>query len=186
VRLGNGDGTFRTTGKYGTFQTCPDFVVGDFDGGELDFAAVLGGDSAVYTFPGNGDGIFRQGATYDLPRAFSPVVADFNGDGNLDLVVDTTGDGLQILHGNGDGMFQSPRPIVQRQPKEGGLGCGECVPFVVNNFNGDGKLDVAYCSIGYGQIGVVLGNGDGTFKKPVYYHAGSDYSTWALTAGDFN
>jgi hypothetical protein len=38
----------------------------------------------------------------------------------------------------------------------------------------------------YGQIGVVLGNGDGTFKKPVYYHAGSDYSTWAFTAGDFN
>jgi hypothetical protein len=80
VRLGNGDGTFRTTGKYGTFQTCPDLVVGDFDGGELDFAAVLGGDSAVYTFPGNGDGTFRQGATYDLPGAFSPVVADFNGD----------------------------------------------------------------------------------------------------------
>jgi hypothetical protein len=136
MRLGNGDGTFRTTGKYGTFQTCPDLVVGDFDGGELDFAAVLGGDSAVYTFPGNGDGSFRQGATYDLRGAFSPVVADFDGDGNLDLVVDTTGDGLQILLGNGDGMFQSPRTIVQRQPKEGGLGCGECVPFVVNDFNG--------------------------------------------------
>ena len=27
---------------------------------------------------------------------------------------------------------------------------------------------------------------DGTFKEPVYYHAGSDYSTWAFTAGDFN
>jgi hypothetical protein len=47
----------------------------------------------VYIFPGNGDGTFRQRATYDLPGAFSPVVADFNGDGNLDLVVDTTGDG---------------------------------------------------------------------------------------------
>ena len=32
----------------------------------------------------------------------------------------------------------------------------------------------------------MLGNGDGTFKKPVYYHAGTNYSTWAFAAGDFN
>jgi hypothetical protein len=186
VRLANGDGTFRTSGKYGSFQTCPNLVVGDFDGdGKLDFAAAVTGNSAVYIFLGNGDGTFRRAATYDLPGAFSPVVADSNGDGKLDLVVDTTGDGLQILIGNGDGTFQSPRTIVQRRPKETGLGCGYGVPFVVNDFNGDGKMDLAYCSLAYAQIGVVLGNGDGTFKKPVYYHAGTNYSTWAFTAGDF-
>jgi hypothetical protein len=55
------------------------------------------------------------------------------------------------------------------------------------DFNGDGKLDLAFCSSsGNGQIGVLLGNGDGTFKKPVYYHAGNNYSTWAFAAGDFN
>jgi len=32
VRLANGDGTFRTSGKYGSFQPCPSLVVGDFDG----------------------------------------------------------------------------------------------------------------------------------------------------------
>jgi hypothetical protein len=180
------DGTFRTSGKYGSFQTCPNLVVGDFDGdGKLDFAAAVTGNSVVYIFLGNGDGTFRRAATYDLPGAFSPVVADSNGDGKLDLVVDTTGDGLQILIGNGDGTFQSPRTIVQRRPKETGLGCGYGVPFVVNDFNGDGKMDLAYCSLAYAQIGVVLGNGDGTFKKPVYYHAGTNYSTWAFTAGDF-
>jgi hypothetical protein len=101
-----------------------------------------------------------------------------NGDGKLDLVVDTTGDGLQILIGNGDGTFQSLRTIMQRQSKEGGLGCGHGVPFVVNDFNGDGKMDVAYCSDAYGQIGIVLGNRDRAVKKRVYYNAGSNDSLW--------
>jgi hypothetical protein len=109
-----------------------------------------------------------------------------NGDGKLDLVVDTTGDGLQILIGNGDGTFQSLRTIVQRQPKEGGLGCGHGVPFVATDFNGDGKMDVAYCSDAYGQIGIVLGNGDRAFKKRVYYNAGSNDSLWAFAGADFN
>jgi len=187
ARLSNGDGTFRTSWRFGKYLTCPEFAVGDFNGdGKLDFAASVAGDSAVYIFLGNGDGTFQAGATYSLPGAFSPTVADFNGDGKLDLVVDTTGAGLQILLGNGDGTFQNPRTIVQRRPKETGLGCGYGVPFVVNDFNGDGKMDVAYCSDAYGQIGIVLGNGDGTFKKPVYYNAGSNYSLWAFAAGDFN
>jgi hypothetical protein len=114
------------------------------------------------------------------------VAGDFNGDGNLDLIVDTTGVGLQIMLGNGDGTFQSPQTVVR--PRRGeSFGCGlVAVPVVVNDFNGDGKLDVAYCSGSYAQIGVVLGNGDGTFKKPVYYHAGSNNSTWTFAAGDFN
>jgi hypothetical protein len=109
-----------------------------------------------------------------------------NGDGKLDLVIDTTAAGLQILLGNGDGTFQNPRIIVQKRLKETGLGCGFGVPFVIGDFNGDGKIDVAYCSGAYAQIGIVLGNGDGTFKKPVYDHAGNNYSAWAFAAGDFN
>lgn len=70
-------------------------------------------------------------------------------------------------------------------PKE--VGCGFDLPIVVNDFNGDGKLDLGFCSwFGTGKIGVLLGNGDGTFKKPTFYHTGTNYCTWAFTAGDFN
>ena len=180
MRLGNGKGKFQTSWWFGKYLVCPDFAVGDFNGdGNLDFAAV-GPDFGVQIFLGNGDGTFRQGATYgNLPGAYAPVVADFNDDGKLDLVVDS-GVGVSLLLGNGDGTFQNPQTILSTAE-----GCGYGVPIATNDFNGDGKMDLGFCSI-TAQMGVLLGNGDGTFQKPSYYHAGTNYTTWTFAAGDFN
>ena len=127
VRLGNGDGTFRTSSHFGKYDGCPDFAVGDFDGdGNLDLVAAAPSERSVQIFLGNGDGTFRQGGSYgDVPSAFDPVVADFNGDGKLDLVVDS-GAGILLFLGNGDGTFQNPQTIFPTPE-----GCGNGVPIMV-------------------------------------------------------
>ncbi len=53
---------------------------------------------------------------------------------------------------------------------------------VVGDFNGDGNPDLA--GAGGNSAGVMLGNGDGTFRAKVQYAAGGQ--TQDLAAGDFN
>jgi FG-GAP-like repeat/Abnormal spindle-like microcephaly-assoc'd, ASPM-SPD-2-Hydin/Cep192 domain 4 len=56
---------------------------------------------------------------------------------------------------------------------------------VTADFNGDGKLDLAYVSLATaGSIVIQLGNGDGSFQAPVSYPVGN--TPTALVAGDFN
>jgi len=52
------------------------------------------------------------------------------------------------------------------------------------DFNGDGKLDLVTANGGSNSVGVLLGNGDGTFQTAVSYPAGS--GPVSVTSGDFN
>jgi hypothetical protein len=104
------------------------------------------------------------------------TVADFNGDGKLDLAVaNNRSNNVSILLGNGDGTFQ---PAVE-------YGAGSNPTSVtVADFNGDGKLDLAVANNGSNNVSILLGNGDGTFQPDVNFAAGSGPSS--LAVGDFN
>ncbi len=193
VLLGNSDGTFQAALIYFTSSTEVSTVaVADVNGdGKPDIlvgGACPNGDcinygATVSVLLGNGDGTFQRGGSYNaVPSgAGSLAVADVNGDGKLDVLA--AGGAVGVLLGNGDGTFQ---------PEVSYSGGGDAADSVaVADVNGDGKLDliVANQTMGNGTpnggVGVLLGNGDGTFQPAVSYYSGGQYA-YSVAVGDVN
>jgi hypothetical protein len=191
VLLGEGGGKFRGLPRFNRLDNsfARGIVAGDFDGdGKLDVAyGYSGGSSNGEVFHGNGDGTFKSVWVLGPHAALDMVGADFNGDGKLDLIAEFK-TGLYLFLGNGDGTFQPARRVVTDKRF---AGCGSGPSLAVNDFNGDGKADLAFCDWTGPtlRIGIALGNGDGTFQRPVYYQIpfgpGSTFP-FNFTAGDFN
>jgi type II secretory pathway component GspD/PulD (secretin) len=127
------------------------------------------------------------------------AVADFNGDGHLDMAVANQTDGtISILQGNGDGTFVIPATSCAAPPTNF-PGCMQ-LPSVTSgttttaaspsaiatgDFNNDGNLDIAVTDSANNLVYILLGNGDGTFKKnPASYSTGT--KPIALVAQDFD
>jgi hypothetical protein len=201
VLLGNGDGTFQAVVTYGSGgQDARSVVVADVNGDgkpDLVVANECTNDNCngvVGVLLGNGDGTFQAAVTYGSGGYYadSLAVADVNGDGKPDLVVanecsdDTCmSANVGVLLGNGDGTFQAAVTY--------GSGGYYADSLAVADVNGDGKLDLLVanqCAIdsncgSSGGLGVLLGNGDGTFRTAVTYDSGGQYP-WSLAVGDVN
>ena len=95
--------------------------------------------AGIAVFPGNGDDTFSAPTLYstNVIGAQDSVVADFNGDGNLDVATATVGFVESLFYGNGDGTLQKAVPIKLRQ------GEGGTTTLVTADFNKDGFPDLA-------------------------------------------
>lgn len=214
VFLGRGDGTFAPPTAFSTGGGFPmGIVAADLNGdGKLDLVVInqtrcyaCSGDGLVAVLLGNGNGTFRSPKTYDSGGVGPPAgdlgpnpiaVVDVNGDGKLDVVVANCapslssgcgdGDGaVGVLLGKGDGTF-SPVVTYDSGSSPGGTG------LVAADLNHDGKVDIVVtngCVYGNncvtGGIGVLLGNGDGTFRPSVNYALASS-SASGIALADLN
>ncbi|MGA8429217.1 MAG: VCBS repeat-containing protein [Candidatus Sulfotelmatobacter sp.] len=166
IALGDGKGKFNVASQIKTFGLSGFWepVVADFNGdGKLDLAVIQSKSFIVYL--GNGDGTFQKFKQYALPGSVSAwqiVPGDFNSDGKLDLMILGQYGDIYLILGKGNGEFQVPAiPVSTGKQWICGVTNGPGV--LLNDFNGDGKLDFLACTSG--MIGVFLGNGDGSFHE---------------------
>jgi hypothetical protein len=106
-------------------------------------------------------------ADFNAPKKFggnnvqTMAVADFNGDGNLDVAT-VSGGGtssvVAIMLGTGKGAFQ---PAVYYPVGNKPL------TVLAGDFNGDRKPDLAVANSKSRSISILLGNGDGTFQPQI-------------------
>ena len=196
VFIGNGDGTFQPAVGYGSGADYPlSVALGDANGDGKPDLLVGGGSGSASVLLGSGDGTFQPALSYGSGGvgAVSVAVADVNRDGKADVLVANSNNddfgGVGVLLGNGDGTLQAA-------PRYGSGGYGPETAALAD-VNGDGKLDLLFanqclnagnCLHGFpgpGGVGVLLGNGDGTFQVAVSFDSGGDVAD-SVAAADVN
>jgi FG-GAP-like repeat len=189
ILLGDGHGSFQAANNIDPGGHLPTSVaVGDFNGdGHPDLVVTNFNDSSVSILLGDSSGThFNQASNSPISVGARPTwvaVADFNGDGILDLAVSNADAGtVSILIGNnangkGDGTFHA----ASGSPISVGL---RPISLAIADLDGDGKLDLAVLDFTNSTVSILKGNGDGTFMTPVGYGVGGH--PFSLVVADFN
>lgn len=153
--------------------------------GNLDILVANSGSQTLTVLLGDGKGHFTSAPGSPCPTGRGPndiSIADFNDDGNPDVVIANTGTPyLTILLGDGKGGFKpsSHSPFAtQSHPHTHGV--------AVADFNGDGRIDVVTDSWGNNQIILLLGDGRGNLILPGQLFNVGKRPYQRLRSADFN
>lgn len=125
-------------------------------------------------------------ANFQSPEMYSTdsfptslVMADFNRDGNLDIVTgNSIANDISFFGGHGDGTFATGVTSPSLNFPDS---------IAAGDVNGDGIPDIVGVAPNYQQVVVTLGKGDGTFGS--FYQRvefASGQQPWAVALADFN
>jgi hypothetical protein len=172
VLIGNGDGTFKHATSYSVSGPAGALSLADINSdGKPDILDVSSSTNTVLSLDNVAQGLFfRPAPMIQVPNIPQDVAsAQFTTSGNVDLAVGTYG-GVEVFLGNGDGTFHESGYYSTN---------GHRVTAILTaDINGDDKQDIvfAYYGEGYAKIGVLLGNGNGTFSGPITTQMNGDIS----------
>ncbi len=177
VLLGLGDGTLQPQLTF-TTSALDAIASADLNGdGRPDLVTANGSSGNVSVRFGLGDGTFQAPnqiiAVGNLPIAIA--IGDFNGDGRPDIVVaNYLSNSVSVLLniGNGNYSLIGDSPVAALNDLN-----DEPISIALGDFNGDGYLDIAVANQNVdpqqpGEVSILLGNGNGTFRSPVSYAIG--------------
>lgn len=154
VLLNSGSGKFTYNGAYKTGTESVGVSVADLNhDGVPDVVVSSAFNQAIAVLLGKGDGTFSTPVFYSIgslgAAPYQAVVADFNGDGDLDVAATLYQGGVVLFLGKGDGTFEPAEP-ASKNPSSGS------VSITMGDFNGDGFMDVATSVFSKPEAAVIL------------------------------
>ena len=180
VLLGHADGTLAPPVTVGANLTTS-IAVADFNNdGNPDVAFVFAANGSYLALAlGNGDGTFQTPQVLPINCQLGNctiAAADFNGDGKMDLAVAIAefNPSVTVYLGNGDGTFRGGQPRYTAQNPN---------YVIAGDLNQDGKPDLVVSDAISNTLIVLLGNGDGSFRRTNYNIGRAPYG---LVLADFN
>ncbi|CAF4188254.1 unnamed protein product, partial [Adineta steineri] len=186
VLIGRGNGTFFDVVIYsiGSNALPTSIATSDFNNdNRLDIVVTNFNLGSISIFYGNGDGSFSNLTNYTTGSNSQPswiVVSDLNNDAILDIAVANFGtDNIGVFFGNVNHSFYDQITFST------GYGSAPNA-LVVEDFNDDNQLDIAFVNFGTNYLGVLLGCINGTFFDPLTYSTGENSQPVFLAVGDFN
>ena len=183
IFLGDGAGGLSRYSRAPGGEHPVDFALADLDQDrDIDIVVANHDTDYVTILLGDGHGTFQPAPDSPLrvdvnPHPHAVQLADFDGDGHLDLAVDhREAEGVLILKGLGSGRFESPGTLVA-------VGGDPYRGMAVGDLNGDGKPDLV--TPNPDEVGVLLNTSDALISFAAASSVAAD-APFAVQLGDFN
>jgi hypothetical protein len=176
VFFGNGDATFQSGVTYKGGENASALLVADFNGdGKPDLFL---SDGTI--FLNTGKGTFRPPVRYGFGQV--PLLADVNRDGRSDVIFGVVrSPGISIAFARPDGTFAASHVYSALY-----LDHDFPASITAGDFTGDGKTDLAvtatFTNGVAGELGRLIGKGDGTFGSEIGGLTGGRQSRFVASA----